>query len=83
MPRGRKPGKRPEPTLRQLEYLGFIREYYEKNDHRSPTLAEIGAAMGVRVASVQSVLASLKERNLVTWEPGKFRTVKPTVKGRI
>ena len=78
MPRGRKATG--EPTIRQFEYLEWIKTYItEKN--QCPTLAEIGVGMGVKTGSVQSVINSMKAHNLLTWEKGHFRTIKPVTRG--
>ncbi len=69
-----------ETTERQDEYLSFIREFTKANGY-PPTLDELAAEMKVKVGSVQSVLASLQKKNLVTWKKGQYRTL-TLVKGR-
>lgn len=62
-------------TKREQDVYIFITDYH--NEHRySPTIREI--AEGIHTASITSVkdiLARLKDKGFVTYEPNKARTI--------
>lgn len=61
---------------REEEFLNFL-EAYEQEHSFSPSNEEIADAMGYRSkSSVQTLLKSLKQKGLVTYQAGKARTVK-------
>ena len=68
--------KKTQPTFRQLEYLTVIRDLIQTYDGRSPTIGEIAVQMKVKAGSAQDVLAAMKDRGMIQWEPGKFRTIR-------
>ena len=55
---------RAEPTPRQVETIAFIRAYREKHGI-SPTLAEIGSAMGVSKVSAFENVAALRAKGMI------------------
>ena len=66
-------------TDRQDEYLQFIQDFSKPKNLGGhgypPTLDELADHMKVKVGSVQSVLKSLRDKGLVTWEKGQYRTL--------
>lgn len=63
----------PETTGRVLAYL---RQYKAEQD-RAPTLAEIAVAVGLRHKSTaQYHLKLLAQDGIISYEPGKSRTIK-------
>jgi repressor LexA len=77
-PRGHTgPGVGPStpPTPRQAELLTFLREFIAERGY-PPTAREIGAAYGWAPQAVADYLGALRKRGLVTWEPGKARTLR-------
>jgi repressor LexA len=67
---------------REEEFMNFL-EAYEQKHSFSPSNEEIADAMGYRSkSSVQLLLKSLKQKGLVTYQPGKARTVKSLRKPR-
>jgi DNA-binding MarR family transcriptional regulator len=44
------------------------------------TIEEVGAAFGMTVGGAQYYLDRLKRAGLVTWEPGKARTLRAVVR---
>lgn len=54
----------------------FIREYWRKNK-TAPSLTEISAGVGLASHSaVRTHLMELREQKVITWVPGKMRTVR-------
>jgi SOS-response transcriptional repressor LexA len=62
--------------------LEAINDYHQQTG-RGPTYREIAATVGVASHSnVAHHVAHLALRDLVTYEPGKLRTLRPTDRGR-
>lgn len=65
-----------EPTPRQSDVLDFTAKYQTDHNGRSPTIREIAA--GLDLTSTNSVyqhLCKLRDKGLLTWEPGQVRTL--------
>jgi len=62
------------PTKRQAEILQFAREYRRENGY-SPALTEIAEHFGISIPTVHQHISSLREKNLLTVEKGKKRSI--------
>ena len=62
------------PTKRQAEILQFAREYRRENGY-SPALTEIAKHFGISIPTVHQHISSLREKNLLTVEKGKKRSI--------
>lgn len=47
-----------------------------------PSLSELAEAVGLAISSVRDRLDTLKVREMITWIPGKHRTLELTAVGR-
>ena len=66
------------PTRRQLEALNSIRAFIKVNGF-SPTLRELGGALGITSTNgVSELVAALERKGLIERTPGKARTIRPT-----
>ena len=63
-----------KPSKRQAEILHFAREYRRENGY-SPALSEIAKNFGISVPTVHQHVSSLQEKNLLTVEKGKKRSI--------
>ena len=63
-------------TLRQAECLKFIREYIERKG-ASPSLKEIGGALGLNSPGVHRLTSLMIEQGELVKTPGRHRTLRP------
>lgn len=63
-----------QPSKKQAEILGFIREFRRKSGF-APSLAEIAAHFDVSVPTVHQHVSYLRQKNLLTSEKGKRRSI--------
>jgi len=63
-----------KPSKRQAEILLFAREYRRENGY-SPSLTEIANHFNISTPTVHQHVSSLKEKNLLTTEKGKKRSI--------
>jgi len=63
-----------KPSKRQAEILHFAREYRRENGY-SPALAEIAKHFGISIPTVHQHISSLRQKNLLTVEKGKKRSI--------
>ncbi len=63
-----------KPSKRQAEILQFAREYRRENGY-SPALAEIAKHFGISIPTVHQHISYLREKNLLTTEKGKKRSI--------
>lgn len=63
-----------KPSKRQAEILQFAREYRRENGY-SPALGEIAKYFGVSIPTVHEHISYLREKNLLTVEKGKKRSI--------
>lgn len=63
-----------KPSKRQAEILLFAREYRRENGY-SPSLTEIAKHFDISIPTVHQHISSLKEKNLLTTEKGKKRSI--------
>jgi len=63
-----------KPSKRQAEILQFAREYRRENGY-SPALAEIAKHFDISIPTVHQHISSLREKNLLTTEKGKKRSI--------
>src|SRR3990167_1927596 len=63
-----------KPSKRQAEILHFAREYRRENGY-SPALTEIAEHFGISIPTVHEHISSLREKNLLTVEKGKKRSI--------
>ena len=63
-----------KPTKRQAEILQFAREYRRENAY-SPALTEIATHFGISIPTVHQHISYLREKNLLTVEKGKKRSI--------
>lgn len=62
---------------RRAQIKAFISSYREKNDGLSPSLQEIGDAVGLASHNaVRNHLLMMKASGEVTWVEGRYRTVR-------
>jgi len=61
-------------TINQLKVLDFIRSFISEHTY-SPTVREIGGHFSITVKAVADVLAALRKKGYIRWEPGKPRTL--------
>ncbi len=66
---------KPKKHHSRLRVLADIRK------HQSTTVREIGERVGLTPPTVWAHLKNLESEGLVTWEPGKARTIRPTKTG--
>ena len=62
------------PSKRQAEILQFARESRRENGY-SPSLTEIAKHFDISVPTVHQHVSSLREKNLLTFENGKKRSI--------
>ena len=62
------------PSKRQAEILDFIGEFRRKKGY-APSLAEIAERLGVSVPTVHQHVSYLRQKNLLTTEKGKQRSI--------
>ncbi len=65
----------PKYTPRQGEYLAFIYRY-TKIHHRSPSEGDIGDYFRLFSPAVRDMLRKLKQKGLISWEPGRPRSIR-------
>ena len=66
----------PGLTRRQRDIVSFCRDYFQRRDY-SPTLREIGAAVGLKsTGSVEYQVQQLREKGWLSRESGRPRTIK-------
>lgn len=63
-----------KPSKRQAEILQFAREYRRENGY-SPALAEIAKHFDISIPTVHQHISLLREKNLLTVEKGKKRSI--------
>ena len=63
-----------KPSKRQAEILHFAREYRRENGY-SPALTEIAKHFDISIPTVHQHVSSLREKNLLTSEKGKKRSI--------
>lgn len=63
-----------KPSKRQAEILNFIREFRGKKGY-APSLGEIAGHFGVSVPTVHQHVSYLRQKNLLTSEKGKRRSI--------
>jgi len=63
-----------KPSKRQAEILHFAREYRRENGY-SPSLTEIAKNFDISIPTVHQHISSLREKNLLTSEKGKKRSI--------
>ena len=63
-----------KPSKRQAEILHFAREYRRENGY-SPALTEIAKHFDISIPTVHQHISSLREKNLLTSEKGKKRSI--------
>lgn len=63
-----------KPSKRQAEILHFAREYRRENGY-SPALTEIAEHFGISIPTVHQHVSALREKNLLTVEKGKRRSI--------
>mgnify|MGYP003394652802 CR=1 FL=1 len=63
-----------KPSKRQAEILQFAREYRRENGY-SPALTEIAKYFDISIPTVHQHISSLREKNLLTTEKGKKRSI--------
>lgn len=63
-----------KPSKRQAEILDFVGEFRKKKGY-APSLTEIAAHFGVSVPTVHQHISYLREKNLLTTEKGKRRSI--------
>lgn len=63
------------PTKKQEKIIKFINDYYRKYGN-SPSFAEIAEDLGVTVGTVQDHLTALSTKGVLSWIPGKARSIK-------
>ncbi len=63
-----------KPSKRQAEILHFAREYRRENGY-SPSLVEMAKHFGVSVPTIHQHVHSLQDKNLLTVEKGKKRSI--------
>jgi len=63
-----------KPSKRQAEILQFAREYRRENGY-SPSLTEIAKHFDISIPTVHQHVSSLREKNLLTTEKGKKRSI--------
>lgn len=62
------------PSKRQAEILHFAREYRRENGY-SPALTEIAKHFDISIPTVHQHISALREKNLLTVEKGKKRSI--------
>ncbi|MBI2314768.1 repressor LexA [Candidatus Daviesbacteria bacterium] len=63
------------PTPKQQAIIDFIKNYFRQKAI-SPTFREIADNFGVSVGTIQDQLNSLNRLGMLTWIPGKTRSIK-------
>ena len=63
-----------KPSKRQAEILQFARDYRRENGY-SPSLTEIAKYFDISIPTVHQHVSSLREKNLLTTEKGKKRSI--------
>lgn len=63
-----------KPSKRQAEILQFAREYRRENGY-SPSLSEIAKHFDISIPTVHQHVSCLREKNLLTVEKGKKRSI--------
>jgi len=63
-----------KPSKRQSEILHFAREYRRENGY-SPSLVEIAKYFDISIPTVHEHISHLREKNLLTVEKGKKRSI--------
>ena len=63
-----------KPSKRQAEILHFAREYRRESGY-SPTLTEIAKHFGVSIPTIHEHISHLRDKNLLTVERGKKRSI--------
>ena len=62
-------------TERQREYLDYIRDYINTHDYQSPSLEEIGRAMGTSTSAAQRIVQEIVERGHLVALKGSQRSL--------
>lgn len=62
-------------TPRQKQVLDFIRAELARTGGVAPTLAEIGAEIGLLPGGVHALLTRLQDQDLIRREPGQTRGI--------
>ena len=63
---------KPKKHHSRLRVLGYVRK------HHPTTVRDICEEVGLTPPTVWSHLKNLQAEKLVTWEPGKARTIRPS-----
>lgn len=63
-----------EPSKKQAEVLRFITDFRKKKGY-APSLAEIADNFGVSVPTIHQHVSYLRQKNLITTEKGKRRSI--------
>ena len=63
------------PTEKQGEIIDFIAEYFRKYGN-SPTFRDIAEKFDISVGTVQDHLKSLSNKGIISWIPGRPRSIK-------
>ena len=64
------------PTKRQQQVLSMIARHQSLHGY-PPTVRELAAALGIRsISGVGEHLRRMAAKRLLTWEPGKSRTLR-------
>lgn len=66
--------KRP-PTPRMHDLVAAIEEFTARRGY-PPSLADCAARLKVCRGRAQAIANGARERGLVTWEPGRYRTIR-------
>lgn len=67
-------------TRRQRQVVDFIKAYWEEHKY-APSYREIAAGLGIRSTSgVNRIILCLEERGVISFLPGKARSVSVTEK---
>jgi SOS-response transcriptional repressor LexA len=69
-------------TGRREQILRFIAKYRQQHHFRSPSMREIGEAVGLSISNIHSWLNHLEKERLILQEPGVVRSVVLTVRAK-
>ncbi len=64
-----------KPTEKQQEIIGFIAEYFRKYG-QSPSFRDIATNFQISVGTVQDQLKSLSNKGVLSWIPGRLRSIR-------
>lgn len=63
-------------TAKQLELVAVIRRMTAEADGLPPTVREISAETGTNISDVAQKLERMRRDGVVSWRPGKARTLR-------